>query len=92
MKKDSLTKKSLIMTYHFTLDVTFWYDKEYSFCIPEYLKVVKSVDRDFYSCKELYMSKRYDSLSAMMEDFNAVEMSELGTTPTFYNNDKRLTT
>ncbi len=73
------------MTYHFTLDVIFWDDVEYSVYIPEYLKLVKSVD-SVYSCKKLYKSKQYDSLSAMMEDYNALEMPD--TTPTFYNDNK----
>ena len=75
------------MTYHFTLDVELLYDRGYNMYIPEYLKLIKKVDRN-YSCKRLYMSQKYDLLSEMMADFNAVDMPDAK--PKFYKNDIRI--
>ena len=73
------------MAYHFTVDVKFWYDEEFSYYIPDYLKFVERVDGN-YSCKELYTSKKYDSLTEMLEDYNAIEIPNAK--PTFYKDDK----
>ena len=75
------------MSYHFKLEVIFWSDREYSIYVPEYLKIVKSDNRDYCS-KTVYMSKKYYSYSAMMEDYNTLEMPILDTTPTFYNDNE----
>ena len=87
MKKESLIRKSLAIMYHFTLVVKLWYDIGYSFFMPEYLKFVKSVHRDCY-CKTLYMSKKYDLLTDMMDDYRAIDMPNA--TPKFYEDDIRI--
>ena len=75
------------MAHHFNLYVLFWYDEEY--VVPDYLEHVKTVDRG-HSKTKVFKSKKYDLLTAMLDDYNAIQIPKVDASPTFYNNDRRL--
>ncbi len=74
-----------VIMYHFTLRVLCWNDDEYT--IPSFLKLELTKHRG-YSKVKLFKSIKYDTMSKMMEDFNAIRIPYA--TANFYNNNERL--
>ena len=71
--------------YHFTLNVIYWNNEEYS--IPSFLKLEETVHRGYCRTK-LFHSKKYDLLTTMMEDYNSIRIPKLDAIPNFYKDDK----
>ena len=73
------------MTYHFTLNIIYWGNEEYT--IPSFLEHEQTVHRG-YCRTELFNSKKYELLTAMMVDYNSIRIPRLDAIPNFYKDDE----